>query len=454
MRRAALGRAGLNTSFSVIEEAVNKLFFSHRNSRGGTLPARSYDGQYDEEGWLWRAVLGGTTPSMPTTLADAFNARLDSDDSPVLLAVAPTGSGKSFGAWQLGTSRYVDLLNAMPTFSLSVYDRWKDAIMSNELTDDELLQPGEVISVQERNSRQALYHTWILLHAYTFMRRQCGKPSDWLFFQRHRTRLLIAGYHASRDVCLAHGLPYEALRQMQPEKVKGQAAVPQAVLVVDNAAYALPTDDRVVFARFHEATPQSTCEQPPQATGAALAGVASTQCGAAVCAGAKPGADAGTEPVAGAGAGSGAGAKPGDDTGLLGADRNVGQPETLHSGLLGCLLQGAMAYSRKMIATASSISLAQSNLKDFVQLGGNNATHPCMAPSDFPQLSPDACASYIRFHSRLLGVELDDSLMDVCNQIQGVWLSVIAALATVTVIPCMFVALQAARSSCTTSSWH
>ena len=239
---------------------------------------------------------------------------------------------------------------------------------------------------------------------------------------------------------------------MQPEKVKGQAAVPQAVLVVDNAAYALPTDDRVVFARFHEATPQSTCEQPPQATGAALAGVASTQCGAAVCAGAKPGADAGTEPVAGAGAGSGAGAKPGDDTGLLGADRNVGQPETLHSGLLGCLLQGAMAYSRKMIATASSISLAQSNLKDFVQLGGNNATHPCMAPSDFPQLSPDACASYIRFHSRLLGVELDDSLMDVCNQLQGVWLSVIAALATVTVIPCMFVALQAARSSCTTSS--
>ena len=250
---------------------------------------------------------------------------------------------------------------------------------------------------------------------------------------------------------------------MQPEKVKGQAAVPQAVLVVGNAAYALPKDDRVVFARLHEVTPQSTCEQPPQditepADIATMTGVASTQCGAAVHAGAKPGAGSGTEPVAGAGAGpgagAGAGAAPVARHGLLGIDRNVGQPETLHSGLLGCLLQGAMAYSQKMIATASSISLAQSNLKDFVQLGGNNATHPCMAPSNFPQLSPDACASYIRFHSRLLGVELDDSLMDVCNQLQGVWLSVIAALATVTVIPCMFVALQAARSSCTTSSWH
>jgi len=76
----------------------------------------------------------------------------------------------------------------------------------------------------------------------------------------------------------------------------------------------------------------------------------------------------------------------------------------------------------------ASISLAQSNLKNFVQLGGNNANHACMAPSDFPQLSPDACASYIRFHSRRMGVELDDTLMDVCNQIQGVLLSAIAAL--------------------------
>ena len=220
---------------------------------------------------------------------------------------------------------------------------------------------------------------------------------------------------------------------MQPEKVKGQAAVPQAVLVVGNAAYALPKDDRVVFARLHEVTPQSTCEQPPQditepAAIATMTGVASTQCGAAVHAGAKPGAGSGTEPVAGAGAGAGAGAAPVARHGLLGTDRNVGQPETLHSGLLGCLLQGAMAYSRKMIATASSISLAQSNLKNFVQLGGNNANHACMAPSDFPQLSPDACASYIRFHSRRMGVELDDTLMDVCNQIQGVLLSAIAAL--------------------------
>ena len=125
MRRATLGRTYVNTRFRVTEEAVNKLFFSHRNSRDGTLPARLPNGQFDEEGWLWRAVLGQDTPPMPTTLADAFNARLDSDDSPVLLAVAPTGSGKSFGAWQLGTSRYVDLLNAMPTsaFSRSVYDR-------------------------------------------------------------------------------------------------------------------------------------------------------------------------------------------------------------------------------------------------------------------------------------------------------------------------------------------
>ena len=115
MGYATLGAASLTSRFSVTEEAVNELFFSHRNSRDGTLPARSCDGQFDEEGWLWRAVLGQDTPPMPTTLADAFNARLDSDDSPVLLAVAPPGSGKSFGAWQLGTSRYVDLLDAVPT---------------------------------------------------------------------------------------------------------------------------------------------------------------------------------------------------------------------------------------------------------------------------------------------------------------------------------------------------
>ena len=115
MSYATLGAARLTSRFSVTEEAVNKLFFSHQNSRDGTLPARSHDGQFDEEGWLWRAVLRQDTPPMPTTLADAFNARLDSDDSPVLLAVAPTGSGKSFGAWQLGTSRYVDLLDAVPT---------------------------------------------------------------------------------------------------------------------------------------------------------------------------------------------------------------------------------------------------------------------------------------------------------------------------------------------------
>ena len=171
MSYATLGAARLTSRFSVTEEAVNKLCFSHQNSRDGTLPARSHDGQFDEEGWLWRAVLGQDTPPMPTTLADAFNARLDSDDSPVLLAVAPTGSGKSFGAWQLGTSRYVDLLDAVPT-SWSPYDEWEAAVMNVVLPDEVLLQPGEVISVQERNTRQALYHTWILMHEFTFMRRR------------------------------------------------------------------------------------------------------------------------------------------------------------------------------------------------------------------------------------------------------------------------------------------
>ena len=109
--------AGLTNNFRVSPEAVNKAFFSHRNSRDGTLPTRSHDGQFDEEGWLWRAALGQDTPPMPTTLADAFKESLDHGDAKhrMLLAVAPAGSGKSFGAWQLGTSRYVDLLDAVPT---------------------------------------------------------------------------------------------------------------------------------------------------------------------------------------------------------------------------------------------------------------------------------------------------------------------------------------------------
>ena len=47
------------TKFSVTEEDVRLLFFANDTSHGGKVPIRAgSEGTLDEEGWLWRKVLG------------------------------------------------------------------------------------------------------------------------------------------------------------------------------------------------------------------------------------------------------------------------------------------------------------------------------------------------------------------------------------------------------------
>ena len=192
--------AGLASTFSVTND-VNEVFFSPRNEHvlGGKLPVSS-SGIFDDEGWLWKKVLGQPAPPMSTTLADALRRKLATTST--VIAVAPSGAGKSFGAWQLATSRWVDFLDAAPSREDSVFQRWKEAIMEEPGDASFLLKPGETADDVKRgspefNTRHALYHTWILLHALTTMRLQCKRPSDWLFVQRHRSHQVLAGYNAA-----------------------------------------------------------------------------------------------------------------------------------------------------------------------------------------------------------------------------------------------------------------
>ena len=192
--------AGLASTFSVTND-VNEVFFSPRNEHvlGGKLPVSS-SGIFDDEGWLWKKVLGQPAPPMSTTLADALRRKLATTST--VIAVAPSGAGKSFGAWQLATSWWVDFLDAAPSSEDSVFQRWKEAIMEEPGDASFLLKPGETADDVKRgspefNTRHALYHTWILLHALTTMRLQCKRPSDWLFVQRHRSHQVRAGYNAA-----------------------------------------------------------------------------------------------------------------------------------------------------------------------------------------------------------------------------------------------------------------
>ena len=139
--------AGLASTFSLTND-VNEVFFSPRNEHvlGGKLPVSS-SGIFDDEGWLWKKVLGQPAPPMSTTLADALSWRLDHETTPLLLAVAPSGAGKAFGAWQLATSQWVDFLDAAPSREDSVFQRWKEAIMEDPVDASFLLKPGETSSV-------------------------------------------------------------------------------------------------------------------------------------------------------------------------------------------------------------------------------------------------------------------------------------------------------------------
>ena len=77
----------------------------------------------------------------------------------------------------------------------------------------------------------------------------------------------------------------------------------------------------------------------------------------------------------------------------------------------------------------TSVSFAQGRTHCATGQSGNGhpdyarSTHapqqPCMTPGDYPQLSADDCVAYIKFHATLPGVELDDSLLAVCTQLQG-----------------------------------
>ena len=387
------------TKFSVTADMVRARFFKEANTHGGKVPVRSNaDGTLDEEGWLWKEVLGQDTPPMSKKLACRLDDRIEGDDNPLFLVVAPSGAGKSFAAWQLGTIRHVDLLelDANRNNQHSLFSLWRQTVTANTLPDDLVLKPGETAEAIGRlklNSRKAVYHAWILLCSLTAMRAQCSRPSDWLYLQRHRPWQVIAGYAAALAVAEEHGLHYEALAKLV---TRDNARGPQTVLVVDEASHALPRGSDPTFAPLRDTTP------PPSPRGAQTA----------VAQGAYGGAGKG----AGAGRGAGAGSTTEDDA------------RESYSGLLGCLLQAVMGMRRRMVAMGTTFSFAHAAL--VAQSGSDHwrwgrCTHVLstsyMVPDAFSRLSARRCAKYIKFYAKLLDVDLDPgALSDVCQQLQGV----------------------------------
>ena len=424
MRNATLKRAHLTSQFSVTGKDVNETFFSHERSHGGKVPINEH-GRLDEAGWLWSMVVNREAPAMPTTLADAFSSRLQEATTPVFAAVAPSGAGKTYGSWQLGMSRYVDLLVGIPSAS-SVFSQWRQAIAEMHLDDKLLLQPGETVDAvprSELNSRKALYHTWILFHAFAAMRGQCKTPGDWLFVQLYRAGWVCEGYRAARDVCLAHKVSYRTLKSTPPNRVKGQASLPGAVLVLDEASQALPNNDQPRFARLRDAMLQSS----PAATARDTT--------------ARPRCDSISElhrgGATGVAAGAGAGAGAGSVANLSGTSPTEDLRGTLQTGLLGCLLRAVIWYGRRMIVMGTSFSFTHSqdrvgsggDFPNYCRWGKYASTVAYMEADQFTQLSTTECTKYIRFYANLLDVKLDKSLLRVCQQLQGVWLSWVAALA-------------------------
>ena len=423
MRTATLDCAHLTSQFSVTEKDVNDTFFLHERSHGGKVPINEH-GRLEEAGWLWSMVVNREAPAMPTTLADAFSYRLDTGSSEALLAVAPPGAGKTFGAWQLGMSRYVDYLDANPANIVSVFSKLKQEIIRKDFDDKLLLQPGETVDTvpdTKLNSRKALHHTWILLHALATMRGQCKSPGDWLFLQLFRPDHVLQGYRAAVRVWRRNVLPYAALKLIDSARdAKGHASG-RAVLVLDEASHALPDNNQPRFARLRDVTPQTS----PAATPRDATGRPSLDPSSGLYVGVNRLLSEASTVAAAVGVGAGAGRERA--TNLPNASATGDQGETSQTGLLGCLLQAAMVYKTRMIVMGTSFSFAHA--QDLVWSG---CDHPgsmrsvrpqdivsYMKSADFPQLSATECGDCIRFYANLLNIELDNSLLTVCQQLQG-----------------------------------
>ena len=266
MTKETLAAAELSggTNFSVAAENVRELFFSHAKSHSGKVPVRANSvGTIDEEGWLWSKVIGRDAPPMSDTLARRLHHRIEHDSDPFFLVVAPSGAGKSFGAWQLGTLRHVDLLDANRNNKHSLFSAWRRAVTANKLPDALVLKPGETaeaVGPPQLHSRKAVYHAWILFCALNAMRAQCVGPSDWLFLQRHRARRVRAGYAAALAVAENHELQYQALEKLARRDMNRG---PKTVVVVDEASHALPRYPDPAFARLRATTPTSTTPSTP-----------------------------------------------------------------------------------------------------------------------------------------------------------------------------------------------
>ena len=426
--REVAGLAG-ETKYSVTAEDVRVKFFTHAKSHSGKVPVKMNSrGTLDEEGWLWRKVVGQNAPTMSDKLARRLDARIQRDNNPSFLVVAPSGAGKSFAAWQLGTIRHVDLLDANRNDKHSLFSLWRRAVTANKLPDDLVLKPGETAATVGQltlNSRKAVYHAWILLCSLTAMRAQCSGPSDWLFLQRHRPRQVINGYAVAMAVAKKHGLHYEALAKLVTlDNKRG----PQTVLVVDEASHALPHTRDPTFAPLGDTTPRSS--PPPSPRNAPQKAAAHVSCSGA-------GRDAG------AGKGAGAGRKTETDGSKTETDGSVTEDDgstteddgstteddgrASHSGLLGCLMQAAMVMNRCTIVMGTSFSFTHAQYRvgsggdfpNYSRSGKFSSAVAYMKADQFVQLSTTECTKFIRFYANLMNIELDNSLLTVCQQFQG-----------------------------------
>ena len=96
-----------------------------------------------------------------------------------------------------------------------------------------------------------------------------------------------------------------------------------------------------------------------------------------------------------------------------------------------------IGYGRRMIVMGTSFSFTHGHYRvgsggDFLNYsrsGKYSSAVAYMKADQFVQLSTTECTKFIRFYANLLDVKLDNSLLRVCQQLQGVWVSWVAALA-------------------------
>ena len=139
-----------------------------------------------------------------------------------ILAIAPAGAGKTFGALQYAATEWVDVITAgckagighhlfgLLRKKLLSTDRDVSFIANKRL----MLQEGENeyrVDDLTLRSRWGVYLLRVLFCTLATLRERCKTPRDWLFVQCCHVRATEAAYANAIAHVIAAGVTYEAL---------------------------------------------------------------------------------------------------------------------------------------------------------------------------------------------------------------------------------------------------